>query len=184
MTEAVLVPVKRADIPEALMKWVKQDAQAGKIQGTWTEVVGWDSCKLMARKQGAVTRYAVSHYGYYQCCRKALVEANGLPTEGTDYRELPMWALTIWIMAKHKAKQSIAEGYRLTRTRIQLKRWERKAMNQFTVYFTEAETGTEWRVSIFKGDTRPFVRFWLVDEGDLEALWKPSIHGDQLAPAA
>lgn len=177
MNTKLLVPVKKAEIPEDLLRWVKRDTELGRIQSTWTEVVGWDSCKLVARKQGAVMRYAVSHYGYYACCRKAEVVTNGHPTEGTSYAELPMWALTIWIMAKSKAKNSIAEGYRLTQTSIELKRWERVAMNQFTVYFTESVTGTEWKVSLFRGDTRPFVRFWLVSERDDQDAWVPSVHG-------
>lgn len=181
MTEAVLVPVKRADIPEALMKWVKLDAGAGKIKSTWTEVVGWDSCKLMVRKQGAVTRYARSHYGYYACCRKAVVELAGYATEGTSYTELPQWALAIWVKAKAKAKESISEGYRVAQTRIRLDSWARSSMYLIAVYFTELETGTQWKVSMSRGGKRVrFVSHQLATDRE----WCPSIHGDQIAPAA
>lgn len=165
MSQGVLVPVKKADVPEALLAYVAQDKRAGKLTSTWSEVVGWGSCKLVARAHGNGVRLAHSHYGYYDCCKIAEVESLGYATEGTSYRELPMWALTVWIMAKSKAKDSIGEGYRVAQTRIRLDRWVRKAMNQFTIYFTEMETGTQWRVSLYRGDTKPHIRFALVNEG-------------------
>jgi hypothetical protein len=181
MSQGVLVPVKKADIPEALLAHVKKDLAGGWVKSTWTEIVGWGSCKLVARKQGAVTRFAHSHYGYYECCRKAEVESLGYATEGTSYDTLPMWALTIWIMAKTKAKKSIAEGYRLTQTRIRLDRWTRHAMNQFTVYFTELESGMEWKVVLYRGDTAPFIRFYSRHLATEREWSSDNVHGELLA---
>lgn len=177
-----MVPVKKADVPESLLAYVKQDKLAGRIQSTWGEVVGWGSCKLVARKRGAVVQMAHSHYGYYACCRKAEIIQQGFATDGDSYRELPMWALTIWIAAKSKAKESIAEGYRLAQTRIRFDRWVRQSMKQFTIYFTELESGTEWKVTVARSFGRPtFIRFrsrHLATEGEWSS---ENIHGELLS---
>lgn len=87
--------VLKADIPENLLQYVRQDMLADRIHGDWTEIVGWGSCKLYARKQGAVIRYMRRHYGVYDCCHRERVLIEGHRLTGT-FEEAPVWLLEIW----------------------------------------------------------------------------------------
>lgn len=95
-----LQAVRKADVPESLMRYVKGDIQAGRIKSTWTEVASWGSCKLVARKQGAVIRFAKSHYGIYTCCATEQVRMEGYALRGMKTSELPGWAFDMWCDAR------------------------------------------------------------------------------------
>lgn len=97
MSNSVRVPVRIGAVPEAIAKVARNAMRSASVQvdlarGGAVEVASWGSCKLMAEKSGAVTRYYRQHYGVYQCCKDEMLRQSGLAPSGVGSGSLPVWA--------------------------------------------------------------------------------------------
>lgn len=84
-----IVHVKKNEIPGGILSVIGRATVPS--DGEWHEVSPWGSCKLVARKRGAVMQYGHQHYGYYDCCMKTTVELQGEQTYGISRRTMPTW---------------------------------------------------------------------------------------------
>lgn len=67
------------------------DSKLPEVTSDWTEVASYGGCKVVARKSGAVTRYAMQHYGHHRCCQVSMLTLEGHATYGTSKASMPVW---------------------------------------------------------------------------------------------
>lgn len=84
-----IVHIKKSDIPDGILSVIGRATVPS--DGKWHEVSPWGSCKLVARKRGAVMQYGHQHYGWYACCMQTTVELRGEQTYGLRRATMPTW---------------------------------------------------------------------------------------------